>query len=290
MSFRVVVVSNSAKLDLKLNSLVIRNENITKIHLSEIAVLILESTAISITTALLCELTKKKIKIIFCDEKRNPIAESTPYYGRHDCSLTQNKQILWKSEIKQYVWTEIIREKIKKQSEVLSIFVLDEADKLMEYIEELEFYDKTNREGHAAKVYFNALFGKNFARGQDNNINSALNYGYSLLLSAFNREIVSAGYITTFGLFHNNMFNQFNLSCDLMETFRPIVDLKVKRMDLSDFSRPQKMELVNILNTEVFIDGKKQYLLNAIKIYVKSIFDVLNQVEDSEIKDYRNEL
>lgn len=290
MSFRVVVISSSAKLDLKFNTLVIRNEEITKIHLSEIAVLILESTAISITTALLCELTKKKVKIIFCDEKRNPLSEIVPYYGSHDHSMKLLQQTKWEEELKQYVWTEIIRQKIKNQSNVLGIYMCDEEEKLLDYIDELEFYDKTNREGHAAKVYFNALFGKNFTRGQDNNINSALNYGYSILLSAFNREIISAGYSTSLGLFHNNMFNPYNLSCDLMETFRPLVDLKVKRMDLTEFSRHQKMELVALLNTEVMIDGKKQYLLNAIKIYVKSIFNVLNKVEDSMIRNYGNEL
>lgn len=290
MSFRTVVITSSSKLDLKLNALVIRNEEITKIHLSEIAVLILESTAISLTTALLSELVKKKIKVIFCDEKRNPISEIMPLYGSHDVSRKLSEQIKWKDDIKKTMWTHIVREKIKKQAEVLDVFLFDEADKLHEYVGEIEYYDKTNREGHAAKVYFNALFGKGFSRGQSNNINAALNYGYSLILSAVNREVVACGYTTCLGLFHDNMFNQFNLSCDLMETFRPLIDIKVKRMDLSDFGRNEKMELVSILNKEVVIDNKKQHLINAIKIYVKSIFDVLNEVEDSEIKDYRNEL
>ena len=290
MSFRVVVVSKSAKLEHKINHLIIRDLETIKIHISEIAVLMVESTAVSLTASLLCELVKQKVKVIFCDEKRNPISELMPYYGSHDTSLKYSMQTSWEKEIKQMVWTDIVRQKIDKQRETLKFFEKNEQFKLEQYIEELEWTDKTNREGHAAKVYFNAMFGKDFTRGQDNNINAALNYGYSLLLSAFNREIVASGYCTQLGLFHNNMFNDFNLSCYLMESFRPIVDKKVKLMELKKFEKEEKMELVSLLNSEIYIDAKKQYLLNGIKIYLKSVFDVLNKEPDCYIKVYRNEL
>jgi CRISPR-associated endonuclease Cas1 subtype II len=84
--------------------------------------------------------------------------------------------------------------------------------------------DKTNREGHAAKVYFNALFGKDFSRKQLNDINAGLNYGYSIILSMFSREIVKNGCITQIGIKHSNYFNQYNLASDLMEPFRVIID------------------------------------------------------------------
>ena len=77
------------------------------------------------------------------------------------------------------------------------------------YTEQIELADTTNREGHAAKVYFNALFGMEFTRSADIAINAALNYGYSMILSAFNREISANGYLTQLGIFHNNMFNHF---------------------------------------------------------------------------------
>lgn len=290
MSFRVVVISTSAKLDLKLNHLVVRNDTITKILISEIAVLLLESTATSITSALLCELVRNKVKIIFCDEKRNPISELLPYYGSHDTSLKIRMQNAWKDEIKESVWTAIVIEKIRKQMELLQQLELEEYHMLKQYMEDVTYYDETNREGHAAKVYFNALFGKSFARTSENPINSALNYGYSLILSAMNREIVASGYLTQIGLFHDNMFNQFNLSCDLMEPFRPIIDQKVKEMNPILFGKEEKMQLVALLNQQVYIDNQKQYLLNAMKIYVRSIFDVLNEVENAQIKVYRNEL
>ena len=117
MSWRTVVISNSAKLDYKLDYLVVRQTDIVKIHLSEISVLLIESTAVSITAALMNELMKRKIKVIFCDEKRNPSSEVIPYYGSHDTSAKIKKQISWPQEIKTMVWTEIVAEKIRQQME-----------------------------------------------------------------------------------------------------------------------------------------------------------------------------
>lgn len=230
MSWRTVIISSTAKLDYQMGYLVIRKDDVTKIHLSEIETVMIESTSVSLTAALLCELTKKKIKVIFCDEKRNPSSELISYYGAHDTSLKVRNQIAWTDDIKKHVWTEIVVEKIRKQALHLQHWKCEEADLLYQYINEIEFGDATNREGHAAKVYFNALFGMDFTRSAENVTNAALNYGYSLLLSTFNRCVVANGYITQLGLFHDNVFNQFNLACDLMEPFRPLVDLKVKKM------------------------------------------------------------
>lgn len=290
MSWRTVVVASSAKLDYQLGYLVVRKEDVTKIHINEIAMVIIESTAVSLTAALLSEMMKRKIKVIFCDEKRNPSSELIPYYGSHDTSIKIKNQIDWSVEIKEAVWTEIVTEKIRKQAEHLRYWNRQEAGMLEQYIGEIEFGDVTNREGHAAKVYFNALFGMDFTRTAENNVNAALNYGYGILLSTFNREIVANGYITQIGLFHNNMFNQFNLGSDLMEPFRPIVDLWVKNMRLDTFEHEEKMEILRMLQKEVLIAGRKEYVSNAIKIYCKSIFDALSDKDTSLIKFYGNEL
>ena len=117
MSWRTVVISSSAKLDYQMGFMVVRRDSVVKIHLSEIHTLIIESTAVSLTTALLSELMKRKTKVIFCDEKRNPSSEMISYYGSHDTSMKIRNQIKWEDEIKAEVWTEIVREKIKKQSE-----------------------------------------------------------------------------------------------------------------------------------------------------------------------------
>ncbi|MFR4165356.1 MAG: type II CRISPR-associated endonuclease Cas1 [Dorea formicigenerans] len=290
MSWRTIVISKRAKLDLQLGYMVVRSEEVTKIVLSEISTILIESTAVSLTTGLLAELSKRKIKVIFCDEKRNPSSELVSYYGSHDTSNKVRKQIAWKQKTKEAVWTEIVTEKIRKQKEILEILGKEESEILSSYIKEITWNDGTNREGHAAKVYFNALFGLDFTRTEDNYINAGLNYGYSIILSAFTREIVANGYITQLGLFHDNMFNQFNLASDLMEPFRVLIDQKVLQMKLIDFEHSEKMQLVDILNQEVLIDGKNQYVNNAIKIYCKSVFDALNDDDSSLMRFYRIEL
>lgn len=171
MSWRTVVISSSAKLDYQMGYLIVRNQDVVKIHISEISILMIETTSVSLTAALLCELTKKKIKVVFCDEKRNPSSELIPYYGSHDTSMKVRKQIAWSEDIKTSVWTEIVTEKIRKQAENLERWDRTEAQMLYEYITQIEFGDATNREGHAAKVYFNALFGLDFTRTAENSIN-----------------------------------------------------------------------------------------------------------------------
>ena len=290
MSWRIIVISKRAKLDLQLGYMVVRSDEITKIVLSEISMVLIESTAVSLTTSLLAELAKRKIKVIFCDEKRNPCSELVNYYGSHDTSNKIRKQIVWKQNTKESVWTEIVTEKIRKQKELLEILGKEESNLLASYLEEIEWGDKTNREGHAAKVYFNALFGMDFTRTEDCNTNAALNYGYSIILSAFTREIVANGYLTQLGIFHDNMFNQFNLASDFMEPFRILIDRKVMEMDLENFEHDEKIQLVDVLNQEVQIDGRTQYVNNAIKIYCKSVLDALNEDDSSLIRFYKIEL
>ena len=290
MSWRTVVVSSNAKLDYQIGYMIVRGEKTTKIHLNEIGMLIVESTAVSMTSYLLSELMKNKIKVVFCDEKRNPCSELVSYYGSHDTSSKIRKQIEWTKDDKDHIWTEIVSEKIKQQALMLQRYQKEEANMLFEYMEEVEFGDITNREGHAAKVYFNTLFGKKFTRTDENPINAALNYGYGIILSIFNREIVSSGYLTQIGLFHDNMFNQFNLSSDLMEPFRPLVDQLVVELKPEKFETEEKRKMLELLNKEVEICGKMEVVTNAIKLYCRSVFDALNDRDISLIRFYYNEL
>lgn len=286
MSWRTIIVSNTAKLDYQLGFMVVRGEETVKVHINEIEMLIVESTAVSFTAYLMNELIKNKVKVIFCDEKRNPSSELLPYYGSHDTSAKIRHQMEWTKENKAAIWTEIVTEKIRKQAELLQERHKSEADLLYQYIKEMAFGDETNREGHAAKVYFKALFGKDFSRTEDCPLNAALNYGYSIILSLFTREVVANGYITQVGLFHDNMFNQFNLACDLMEPYRPIIDRFVLDMKPSQFEKEEKHQVITILNKEVNIDGRKELLGKAVKIYTRSVFDALNDQDVSLIKFY----
>lgn len=201
-----------------------------------------------------------------------------------------NTQIQWTQDVKDLVWTEIIKEKIRKQAQAIEKLNLKNSDLLYSYIDEIETGDSTNREGHAAKVYFNSLFGSSFSRSDDCFTNSALNYGYGLLLSLVNREIVANGYLTQLGLFHKNVFNQFNLSSDLMEPFRPLFDLIVYSMPKgTDLEHEDKLFLLNTLNERVQIGKAKQTVINAVGIYVKSILDALDNNDLSLIKFYEYE-
>ena len=291
MSWRVVVVSSNAKVDYKMDYLVVRTIDTTrKVHISEISVLMLESTAVSITAYALCELTARKVKVVFCAHLRNPCAELLPTNGCHDSPAKIRQQIGWTEAAKQLVWTEIVREKIRRQRDVLETYQRPQAKLLTGYLEQLQLNDSTNREGHAAKVYFNDLFGMEFTRAQDCPINAALNYGYSLILSAINREISAAGYLSQIGIHHDNTFNAFNLGCDFMEPLRPLVDAEVVRMAPKQFEKEEKHSLLGILNREVRVDGKKQHLLHAIRIYCGSLFRALQQGDAGEIRLIEYEL
>ena len=291
MSWRVVNITKRAKLDYKMNYLVVRTgEETVRIHISEIAVLLIESTAVSLTVYLLNELAKNKVNVIFCDGARCPLGSFLPFYGSHDTSLKVREQVAWRQESKDAVWAALIHTKISGQIAVLEQFAPSACALLESYLPQIEPGDATNREGHAAKVYFNALFGKDFSRSGDCPVNAALNYGYSILLSAVAREITVCGYITQLGIFHNNRFNDYNLASDLMEVFRPFVDVTVCNMRPERLEREEKMVLINILNTEIFIDRHRQTVMNAIKIYLNSVFSALRENDVTLLKTPAYEL
>jgi len=288
MSWRTVIISNQSKLDYKMGYLVVRGLETKRVHIDEISVLLIENPNVSITGCLIEALTEKKVKVIFCDSKRNPCSELIPHHGSHDSSVKIRTQISWNDDTKSVIWQEIISEKIRQQADFLiENNKKSEAQLLSSYIGQVELLDVSNREGHAAKVYFNALFGKEFTRSADNSINAALNYGYSMILSAFTREISANGYLTQIGIFHSNMFNHFNLASDLMEPFRIVVDRYVVEMKPIEFGKEEKHDLWNLFSTQVYIDGSRQMLDNAIRIYTKSVFDAINDNDPSRIKFYK---
>ena len=147
MTWRTIIVRDRAKLDYSLNFLTVRKEAETrKVSLSEIYMIIIESTAVSITAVLLNELMKNKIKVIFCDEKRNPSSELIPYYGSHDTSLKYKKQLDWTIESKERIWTRVVYEKINNQMLLLKKLEKEEYKLLEQYLTELEWNDSSNRE------------------------------------------------------------------------------------------------------------------------------------------------
>lgn len=277
MGWRTIVVNQHSKLSYKNNHLIYKDSSRTEmIHLSEIDILLLETTDIVLSTMLIKRLSDENILVIFCDNKRLPVAQLIPYYRKHDSSLQFSKQIEWTEQVKGVVWTEIISQKIFNQAVFLYEVGLDKkSESLTRLYEELQIFDPTNREGHAARIYFNALFGNDFNREKSNDINAGLDYGYSLLLSMFAREIVATGCVTQLGLKHSNQFNPFNFASDIMEPFRPIIDRIVYENRDCEFNNI-KSKLFRIFIDNYEYSGKEMFLSNIISDYTKKIVKALN--------------
>lgn len=225
---------------------------------------------------LIKRLIDENILVIFCDDKRLPKAMLMPYYARHDSSLQLNNQILWDDNIKCEVWTVIIAQKILNQSLYLSeCLFFEKSQAIMDLYRELEPFDPSNREGHSARIYFNALFGNDFSREQQNDINAALDYGYTLLLSMFARELTVCGCLTQLGLKHSNQFNQFNFASDIMEPFRSIVDRIVYENRNHPFVKI-KRELFTMFTETYSYNSKEMYLSNIVSDYTKKVVKALN--------------
>ena len=287
MGWRSIIINTHSKLSYKNNHLIFKSATQHEmIHLSEIDVLLLETTDITMTTMLIKRLVDENILVLFCDDKRLPIGKLLPFYGRHDSSLQLTKQINWKIDDKAQVWTEIISQKILNQLKFLEMNgYFEKRDSLYQLHEHLEIFDPTNREGHAARIYFNTLFGNSFTRDLSNDINAGLDYGYTLLMSIFAREIVKSGCMTQFGLKHANQFNDFNLASDLMEPFRPLVDQIVYENKEKDFS-VMKRALFNLFDDTYFYNNKQMYLTNIVSEYTKKVIKVLND-EGKEVPAFR---
>ncbi|MGU8064423.1 type II CRISPR-associated endonuclease Cas1 [Streptococcus suis] len=277
MGWRTVIVNTHSKLSYKNNHLIFKDATRTEmIHLSEVDILLLETTDIVLSTMLIKRLVDENILVIFCDDMRLPTAHLMPYYARHDSSLQLSKQIDWEEAVKAEVWTHIISQKILNQSIYLSACgFIEKSQSVMNLYHSLELFDPSNREGHSARIYFNTLFGNDFNRELDNDINASLDYGYTLLLSMFAREVVLSGCMTQFGLKHANQFNQFNLASDIMEPFRPIIDQIVYENRNHSFVKI-KRELFTIFSDTFQYNNKEMYLTNIVSDYTKKVIKALN--------------
>ena len=279
MSFRTVVISRQSKISYKNRFLVVKKDNDEKyVHLSEIDTIIVDSISVSISTYLLKELSDNKINIIFCDDKHNPFGELSSYYSRHNSSKKIKEQITWKVSSKDELWSRIVKNKIINQALLLRKIKSDKYNLVLSYVDDVKIGDKTNREGHAAKVYFNALFGNTFVRNDSDEINAALNYGYAILLSTVNKEVISNGYLTQLGIHHKNEFNQFNLTCDLMEPFRIIIDNFVYYNQNRKLDKDYKLDIVNIFNN--YFLYQNYILKDIIKMYIKNTLDCIDNLDN----------
>lgn len=142
---------------------------------------------------------------------------------------------------------------------------------------EVELGDQRNREAQAARLYFPRLFGKGFVRSDERQaINGHLNYGYSLLLATFSREIVANGYLTQLGIHHTGWENAFNLASDLMEPFRPFVDACVLQQKDQPLTLETKLNLIGVLDQVITYQGMQMDLTQTVQQYVRDCLNYLN--------------
>ena len=275
--FRNIVIQSPCKLSYKGGYMVVRKEDDTaKVHLSEFQTLVLHTNQVYISAYLMSELAKEKISLVVSDERHDPVGQYLPLYGAHNTSARIDEQLEWGPVAKKQVWQRIIKDKIAHQARVLGVRAREaDAAILEKVVAEVRSGDSTHREAHAAHVYFPALFGPGFSRDDETPINAALNYGYALLLSSVNREIVARGYLTQQGICHRNEFNQFNLGCDFMEPFRPIVDRIVFDNVQGDFTKDDKLLLVDMFNQAIPYRGGSYRVSSVISLYVKDCLDAL---------------
>jgi CRISPR-associated protein Cas1 len=195
-------------------------------------------------------------------------------YNNHSRTLKVLKNQINSTEpLKKRLWKNIITYKLKNQAEVLQLARKKESMILKAMSNKVFSGDTDNKEAQGARIYFKALF-DNFTREDEGWINSALNYGYTIIRGAIARSVSAYGFAPAIGIHHRNELNNFNLADDLIEPFRPIVDLWVynnRSEDKLELSKEDKYNLVELLNYDMIICDEKHSVLNAIDLTVQSL-------------------
>lgn len=288
MGHRVIYIENSEYLNLYLDNLKVHSDKgELKIPLSDISLLVIDNNKSNMSIPLINRLADFNVSVIICGIDHLPKSFLLPLNGHFSQSGNLFKQIQWQENDKKLIHQLIVRAKIFNQIEILKKHNknFEVVQKLTTYRYEVEHGDITNREGLAAKMYFREMYGDNFTRFDDDVINAGLNYGYSIFRSLISSIIVSKGYIPNLGFFHKSKTNMFNLSDDIIEVFRPIVDDWVLEnlFDEIIFKREHRLSLIKLVTYKVEIDGRKQTISNAINIYFESILKVL---ETKDVQDF----
>lgn len=271
MSWRVLYVEESEMLSLYLDNVKVKRGTVElSFPLNDIAIIVIDNFRLSITINLLNACSLRNIPVVMCGDNHHPLNIVLPLNGHYNSSKIFLEQLEWKKELKNIFWKIYVKQKIKNQLFVLQ-YLKPEANEAIEilktYIEEVQEYDSTNREGLSAKVYFRALFGTNFSRQNDDTINACLNYGYSILRALISKTIVAKGLNQQLGIFHKGPTNFFNLSDDIIEIFRPIIDMYVYKKFINEkiFLREHRMQILEILNMKICVDNQKITLNHAIE-------------------------
>ena len=258
------------------------NEKVT-IPIEDIGVIILEHQQTSITLPLLNELTNNNVQVVICNNKGMPNAMLHGMNSNNLQGEILRTQIACGEVLKKQLWKQIVESKIRNQARLLDK-IGENGDVLKVYYSNVKSGDTDNREGIAARVYFQYLFGDNFVRNRDEaGINALLNYGYSILRAATCRAIVSSGLLPAIGIFHHNRSNAFPLADDLMEPYRPFVDEVVYDLAMQgriDLTKETKGELISILYADTLFNNTKRPLSVGLSMTTASMVKCLSKEQD----------
>lgn len=254
---RALFFSTPFCLSLKDNQMVISTKQMSDmkqtVPIEDIGYVVLEHQQTSITLPLLNALSDNNVAVIFCGENRMPNA----MLMNLDSNTTQGEnfrvQIDASEPLKKGLWKQIVEAKIRNQAALLNKLDKD-GNKLKPYYTNVKSGDSDNREGIAAKLYWNELFGDDFVRHRGGvEPNNLLNYGYTLLRAAVARALMGSGLLPALGIFHRNRYNAFPLADDIMEPYRPYVDEIVYNMyinGMTELDKDAKSQLLHILFTD----------------------------------------
>ncbi len=292
MGYKFIEIEEGKSLSLYLDNLVVEWENNKMtIPLCDIDSIISHNIKLRITAQLINAFAKHNINFIICDANHIPVSQIIPLYSHFNTLKIFQEQLSWTNNYKNFLWVKIIRQKITNQMNVLKFFKNDESMilKLSNLINEVKEFDMSNREGHAAKVYWHSLFGIKFNRNEDSIINSLLNYGYALIYSMLSRSIVKKGLDPRVSLFHKSFNNTFALATDFMEIFRFVIDIKVFTLFLNNQMNNfylAKEEIISwVANYSLIIDGKKMFINNAVDYFIDCVIKGINFKEIEIIWD-----
>jgi CRISPR-associated protein Cas1 len=283
MNFRVVYISSGCRLSFKNNNFVVKNDKgVTQIPLSDISVVLIENLSSSITTKLLSNLTQNKITTIVCDEHHLPNGILLPFNGKIRMLESYKYQTLSNQKFKNNLWDKIIKNKIYNQATVLEYANKNESSTILELSKNIIDGDKLNIEAQVAQTYWKLIFNESFhyfTRNMDDIRNSALNYGYAIIRSIIANTLSCKGFILYDGIHHKSELNQFNLVDDIIEPFRAFVDLEVYEIFENNGCTKENLDselkkiLLNIVDSEVYINQQKFTLINAIDKYCDSVYN-----------------
>lgn len=269
MVWRSIVISQPARLKREHFSLVVDQDQSARVPFEDIAVIVLNHREITITHPVLSACGEYGIALYSTGDNHQPNGVFTPFLSHSRATRMLRLQLGIDKPSAKRAWAEIIKIKILNQGICLRLSGKTESDRLNSYARRVRSGDSENIEAQASAYYFPQLFGRGFDRSQESWINAALDYGYSVMRGAIARALVAHGLMPSVGLFHRSEQNAFNLADDLIEPFRPLVDLHVCKAlpAIVDGSLvpSDKVALIALLNTDVLMPRGQMTVLSAIE-------------------------